>query len=504
MKKLIKKIFIPKDLQTNFNPNNDKIVLCYGHFNTLHPGHFRYFEYARKFGKKLYILLQGDEEINKELRSHYFTEKQRAEALLEVKKIDGIVLYKDNLLEVIKLMQADFLVLGKEHEYTKSKIIKNAVEGFKNIGGNVIFHAGDIIYADPDLSPRKEKVVENERKNSFSKVLKRQNIKKDSLLKLIEKFSKSNLLVIGDTIVDQYISCDALGMSAEAPLVVFRELNAQEYIGGAAIVASHIKSLGANCTFISVLGNDQAGRLATSNLKKLNIDHKIIIDETRPTTYKIRYMVNNQKIFRVSKLKDHSIPKIIEEKLIKQISKIAKNYNGILISDFVYGVITPNLIASITKISKRFNIPIFADIQCSSQYGNILKFKNFELLCPNEREARIALGNNDDSIESIAQQILEKTKSQKLILKLGSNGFVSYEMKDDGFIDREHFPALTAKALDVAGAGDSLLAAISVCLTAGLTFMEASSLATYMASVSVQTLGNTPIDKNKLIEEILK
>ena len=92
-------------------------------------------------------------------------------------------------------MQADFLVLGKEHEYTKSKIIKNAVEGFKNIGGNVIFHAGDIIYADPDLSPRKEKVVENERKNSFSKVLKRQNIKKDSLLKLIEKFSKSNLLI---------------------------------------------------------------------------------------------------------------------------------------------------------------------------------------------------------------------------------------------------------------------------------------------------------------------
>jgi len=504
MKKLIKKIFVAKDIKSNFNSENSKIVLCYGHFNILHPGHFRYFKYARKFGEKLYILLQGDEEINKDLRDHYFSEKQRAEALSEIEKIDGIVLINNNLLEAIKLLQADFLVLGKEHENSKSENITNAVEGLKNIGVNVIFHAGDIIYADPDLTPKKEKVKENERKNIFTKVLKRHGIKKDTLLKKIENFKNTNLLVIGDTIVDKYIACDALGMSAEAPLVVFRELDSKEYIGGAAIVASHIKKLGANCTFISVVGNDNAGRLAKFSLNKLNIECKIIVDETRPTTYKTRYMVNNQKIFRVSKLKDHTIPQVIEEKLIKQISKIARNYNGILISDFVYGVITPNIIDAITKISKRFNIPVFADIQCSSQYGNVLKFENFELLCPNEREARIALGNNDDSIESVAQQILEKTKSKKLVLKLGSNGFVSYEITNDGFIDREHFPALTVNPLDVAGAGDSLLAAISVCLTTGLSFMEASALANYMTSLSVQTIGNTPIQKSKLVEEILK
>ena len=119
MKKSIKKIFVPKDLQNNFNPENNKIVLCYGHFNTLHPGHFRYFEYARKFGDKLYVLLQSDEEIDKDLRSHYFSEKQRAEALSEIEKIDGIVLYNNNLLQAIKLLQSDFLILGKEHENTK-------------------------------------------------------------------------------------------------------------------------------------------------------------------------------------------------------------------------------------------------------------------------------------------------------------------------------------------------------------------------------------------------
>ena len=91
-------------------------------------------------------------------------------------------------------------------------------------------------------------------------------------------------------------------------------------------------------------------------------------------------------------------------------------------------MITPN-INTIHKFSENFNIPVFADVQSSSQYGNILKFKNVELLCPNEREARIALANNDDSLENIAQQILQKSKSKNLILKLGANGFISYDVK---------------------------------------------------------------------------
>ena len=504
MEKIVRKIFFTEDLKSNFKSKNDSIVLCYGHFNTLHPGHFRYFEYARKFGDKLYILLQGDKEIDKNLRAHYFSEEQRAEALEQIEKIDGIIRYNSNLLETINLLNADFLVLGKEHENTQSENIIKAVEGFRNLGGKVIFHAGDVIYADPDLLPRKEEYIRNQKKKSFSEVLKRHNIKKEKLTHIVGKFNKANLLVIGDTIIDEYIACDALGMSAEAPLVVFRELDSQVFIGGAAIVASHIKSLGANCKYISIVGDDEKGKTASNFLNKLNINNKVLVDETRPTTFKIRYMVNNQKIFRVSKLKDHSIPKSLEQELIKEISNTASNYNGILISDFAYGMVTPNVIQAVSEVSKRHKIAVFADVQCSSQYGNILKFKDFELLCPNEREARIALGNNDDSIESIAQQVLNKTNSKKLILKLGQDGFVSYDMNHDGFIEREHFPALTVNPKDVTGAGDSLLSALSVCLAVGSSFLEASAIATYMASLSVQTIGNNPITKDQLIEEILK
>ena len=500
----MKKILKLNDLSVNFNSNEEKIVLCYGHFNTLHPGHFRYFDYAHKFGEKLYVLLQSDLDIEKDVRSHYFSEQQRARALAQIEKIDGVILYENKLLEALKKLKADYLVLGKEHENSTAPIIITAVQAFKKSGGKIIFHAGDIVYADPKLDYPKNEDIAEKRKNDFLNVLSRNQIKKERLLEIIEKFNKTKLLVIGDTIVDEYIACDALGMSAEAPLVVFRELHSKNYIGGAAIVASHIKCLGADCKFISIIGNDDKGKIALDFLKSSKIKHKIFVDDTRPTTFKTRYMVNNQKIFRVSRLKDHSITSLLEKNILNEIIENSTNYQGILISDFVYGLITPNIINTIHQFSEKFNIPVFADVQSSSQYGNILKFKHVELLCPNEREARIALANNDDSLENIAQQILHKSKSKNLILKLGANGFISYDVKKNGYIEREHFPALTINPLDETGAGDSLLSAITVCLAAGANLKEASSIATYMSSLSVQTIGNKPIEKDTLIQEILK
>ena len=182
MKKSTKKILHFKDLTKHFSRNNNnRIVLCYGHFNTLHPGHFRYFEYARKFGEELYILLQSDEEIDKDIRSHYFSQTQRAEALSEIEKVDGIILYGKNLLKAISIIKAGHLVLGKEHEFSKVPLIKKAVNGFKKNGGKIIFHAGDIVYADSKLSSAKENNVHNERIYNLSSVLERHNIKKRNL-----------------------------------------------------------------------------------------------------------------------------------------------------------------------------------------------------------------------------------------------------------------------------------------------------------------------------------
>ena len=145
----------------------------------------------------------------------------------------------------------------------------------------------------------------------------------------------------------------------------------------------------------------------------------MIKDQNRPTTLKKRYLVENQKMFRVSRLKEHNLSKTIEKKLIKKVKELAENTNGILVSDFLYGVITPNTLDAIKEISRKKNIPFYCDLQCSSQVGSIMKFTDSDLLCPTEREARIGLGAKDDGLEWVANQVIKRTNTKNLVMKLG-------------------------------------------------------------------------------------
>ena len=150
------------------------------------------------------------------------------------------------------------------------------------------------------------------------------------------------MVVVGDTIIDQYSACEALGMSAEAPVVVVKELENKNFIGGAAIVASHIKELGAKCHFLSVVGSDATAQYAREQLTKRGINQNLFEDPTRPTTFKKRYLVDNQKLFRVSRLEDHQISEEIEKMIIDTLDQLAPKVNGIVVSDFSYGLLLQN------------------------------------------------------------------------------------------------------------------------------------------------------------------
>ena len=197
-------------------------------------------------------------------------------------------------------------------------------------------------------------------------------------------------------------------------------------------------------------------------------------------------------------MKEHGLSQHIEEKIIKELTDSASNVQGVLISDFVYGVITPRVLATITELVAKHSLLVFGDLQCSSQVGNVSKFKDFELICPTEREARIAVGTQDEGVEWVANALMNQTKSKNLVMKLGGQGFIAYETETDGFINRQHFPALSINPVDVSGAGDSLLAALSVGLCSNASLMESSAIGAGMAALAVQQIGNIPISNQQL------
>jgi len=480
-------------------PNIKETALAYGHFNSVHPGHIRYLKNAASQGKSLIVAVLPDTEKGAS-REYKFTQKERAEGLASLNIIDGILLLKDeelSLVNAINTLKPRFLFLGKEFEYSNDPEIIEAIKVIKKYGSKVQFHAGEVQYASTELLEKSESNLQKENKIKFQIACKKQNINKKDLIKFVDSWARTKLLVIGDSILDQYAGCEALGMSAEAPVLVVRELQKKNFIGGASIVASHIKSLGAECNFLSVVGKDDTGNIIRKELSNKGIVCEFIEDETRPTTFKKRYIVENQKLFRVSRLNDHFLDKSIEKKFIDKLEQIAPSVHGIVISDFVYGVITQRIISKVVELGLRYNLRIFGDTQCSSQIGLVTKFKNFTLLCPNEREARIALQDKESGLESLCKNLISTTKSEMLIMKLGAQGFIAFDPNLEG-ITSQSFPALSSNPVDVSGAGDSLLAVMATALSTEKKFMSAAALGCCMSAIAVENMGNNPISALQL------
>ena len=486
-----------KSLLDESQPREDKIALTYGHFSTIYTGHIRYLKKAKEKAGRVITALIGDKGDSK----YPFNQAERAEALETVGLVDEVIRLEGNELDVIvKRIKPDIVLLGKE--YQGREWSRRIIEIQGEHGGEVEFAAGTVINETSELLKNSETELKKQKIVKLRKILEAEKISEVDLLGSIEKFKETKILVIGDTILDQYAACEAIGLSAEAPVVVVKELEKENFVGGAAIVAAHVAALSAKCTYLSVVGDDEEGAIVKEKLDQVCVDSELIKDEARPTTFKKRYMVGNQKLFRVSKMEESMIPKKVEEERIDLITKLIPEHDGIIVSDFVYGTITKNVLDAIVASAEKYKKKLYGDVQCSSQVGSILDFKGFDVLCPNEREARIALKDRESGIEQISLRIMKETQASNIYMKLGPEGFIIYDKKDANTIKSQQYPALCVNPVDVAGAGDSMLALIATSKSRNERTEEVAALGCIMASMAVENMGNVPIQKRLLIDRV--
>jgi bifunctional ADP-heptose synthase (sugar kinase/adenylyltransferase) len=166
-------------------------------------------------------------------------------------------------------------------------------------------------------------------------------------------------------------------------------------------------------------------------------------------------------------------------------------------------MVTEKIIDTVRHIAEMHNIPVFADTQCSTQVGSICKYRGFTVLTPNEREARLALQDQNSGVEQLAMDLIQETRCKQLVMKLGSEGFISYQKSIQGEeISRISYPALSSNPIDVAGAGDSLLAVIAIGISANAKTEDLGILASCMSAIAVERMGNSPIRRSELIERL--
>jgi rfaE bifunctional protein kinase chain/domain len=300
-----------------------------------------------------------------------------------------------------------------------------------------------------------------------------------------QNISSEYIYVIGDIMIDHYIygNCDRI--SPEAPVQVV-DVKTEDYtLGGAGNVIKNLVSFGANTGIVSVCGNDGGLQIVTEGFEKLNVtNHKLVIDESRPTTIKTRVVSNKHQLLRLDRENKHYISDSIADQILTELEARIQHIKILIISDYCKGVLSPKLITSIIEICRAHGVKTIVD----SKEPVLSKYYNATIIKPNRKEASIATGIkivDDETLTQACKKIADDTNCEAVIITLSEEGM--------GIFHEDKLTKIPTKALeifDVTGAGDTVIAAISFALLNGLSLIQACDFANHAAAVVVGKPGS--------------
>jgi rfaE bifunctional protein kinase chain/domain len=472
-----------------------KVVFVSGNFNITHPGHVRLLNFAAECGDLLVVGVTPDSAVDV-----YLSQELRAESLSSHAGVDLVIRLEESATNFINKLKPDIVVKGKEHEFNHNA----EKEILDSYGGKLLFSSGDSFFSSLELLQKELRSSNSPSLEIPADYLKRHSIEKGKLINYVDTFNKIRVLVIGDLILDEYITCDPIGMSQEDPTIVVAPIHSDTFIGGAGIVAIHAAGLGANVTFFSIAGADEKKEFVVEGLKKKGVSPFIYSDESRPTTLKQRYRANGKTLLRVSHLRQHEIDEKLSSLLYDEITSKLSEIDLLIFSDFNYGCLPTSLVNSLINFCISKGIPMVADSQSSSQIGDISRFRGMMLITPTEHEARIALTDKVSGLAVLGEKLVKKAESQNCLITLGAEGlFIQNNSSMEEGMTVDQLPALNDSPKDVSGAGDCLLVSTALGLVSGATIWEASYIGSIAAACQVSRVGNIQIKASEIIESLL-
>ena len=474
---------------------NKKVILIPGNFNVLHPGHLKLFMHAKRLGGYLVVGVNSDHIAGSAVS---FDQNVRLSAVKSHALVDDAFIIRESISEVISDVRPDIVLKGREHQHLENPELL----ALEHYGGRLLFGTGDVGGHPSSLVKQNGASLLPITDQHIRAVLKQYSFRHkfvmEDLKELVERFSTMSIVVFGDIIVDEYIESEALGMSREDSTVVIRPFESRKFLGGAGIVASHAASLGVHTTLVAIKGKDSTAGFAEEKLAEYGVKSCLVEEQSRPTSLKQRYRIDNKTHFRVSQLRQDAVSTECERDLNSLASDLISDpskLNAIIFSDFNYGAIPSSLVHSVLADLAGSGLTVAADSQSSSQAGDLSKYIGASYVSPTEFEARSLTSNLNDGLVVLASQVFEQIACPNVILTLGEDGVLV--RAESGHTDM--LPAINQTAIDVSGAGDSFLVLSTLCLAAGADLFKAAFLGSVAAAIQVGRVGNEPITAAEII-----
>lgn len=464
-----------------------RIVHCHGVFDLLHIGHVRHFEQARKLGDLLVVTLTPDRFVNKGLGRPAFTESLRAEFLANLTSIDYVAVNEwPTAVDTIHLLKPHVFAKGSEFKDLQDTIghVSKEGEAIRAIGGEIAF-TEDIVYSSSALINQYMSQYPDHVRDYLCEFAARYSA--DEVLAPLRAAENLSVLVVGETIVDEYAFCEAIGKSGKEPVLATRYLDTERHAGGVLACANHAASFASRVDVLTLLGEGLDQEEFVRGALRTNVTPHFLEKKNSPTIVKKRFVEKylSQKMFEVYRMNDDALDEQTDAELCANLKSMLPQYDLVIVADYGHGMLTKNSIDVLCRHAK------FLAVNTQSNAGNhgfnmISKYSRADYVCLAQREVALETRTLHLTPDEMVRHVAGRLNCPRVMMTRGSNGTL-YHMAPYGY---HRAPALAAKVVDRVGAGDAVLCLTALAVAAGTSPEVLPFLGNVVGAEAVTILGN--------------
>ncbi|MDO8834796.1 MAG: PfkB family carbohydrate kinase [Vicinamibacterales bacterium] len=432
------------------------IVHCHGVYDLLHVGHIKHLEAAKRLGDLLIVTITPDRFVNKGPHRPAFGEALRAEALAALGCVDYVAVNRyPTAVELIADLRPDFFVKGAvpgNGQRDHSDAVGHEEAAVVAAGGRFVL-TDEGVFSSSTLINRFLDVFTPEAKSFLASF--RTRYSPEDVVEHIKAIRGLKVLTIGETIVDEYVFCDAMGRTSKEAVLVVGQNYAESYAGGILAVANHISGFCDTVTVASALGERESLEdLVNAGLRPGIHRHFVTIPGT-PTMVKRRYVEEylGRKLFEVYNTKATPLMGGAEDRLLDELDALLPAHDVVIVADYGHGFLTEKVITRICEKAR------FLAVNTQTNAGNmgynvISKYPRADFVAIAEPEVRLERRNHSADVDDLVAQTAQALQCPRMIVTRGKNGCVCYDVQH-GLVK---VPAFSVKIVDRVGSGDALLA----------------------------------------------
>jgi len=322
-------------------------------------------------------------------------------------------------------------------------------------------------------------------------------LKMEGIKKYLPKLKGKKILVYGDLMLDEHIWSKVSRISPEAPVPVAEVVRITHVPGGCGNVAANVAALGGEPYLIGLIGKDSSGEKLLRALEKQKISSEhVLVDVTRPTILKSRIIAASQHVVRVDREDRSLVPPRVIKQMVKKVKALVPKMDGIIISDYEKGMVTEEICQTLIKLAHKYQKPIAID----PKGIDYRKYQGTTIITPNLREAALASRTviiDEKSLQRAGRILLKFVKSDYVLITRGKDGMTLFDEQGSTYV-----PAVPREVFDITGAGDTVIATLTLALAAGASMKEAAILSNYAGSVVVGKIGTATCSREELEEAV--